>query len=249
MKKNIARGTDQLLAAEERARVKREKRLGSKPKIKNPLLDDTRKTKTFNLKFQENIGNVMADIPQLLGHGIAITRVNTRADFSEVLVFWVSSPQKVEEVADLLEMHVRQIRRAMIEHAGLGQLPRITFVKDIAYMLETELDGLFRKLDTGPKECETTEQESEKIWEQLEGLELGSDGLGLDRAELIRGVEVQLEKREAKHRYTDGSTEEFCKMYRKTLARDGGKEKEKVEQNIKTFLRQRKRHHRDMNDI
>ena len=50
-------------------------------------------------------------------------------------------------------------------------------------------------------------------------------------------------------RYTDGSTEEFCKMYRKTLARDGGKEKEKVEQNIKTFLRQRKRHHRDMNDI
>ena len=185
MKKNIAKGTDQLLAAEERARVKREKRLGSKPKIKNPLLDDTRKTKTFNLKFQENIGNVMADIPQLLGHGIAITRVNTRADYSEVLVFWVSSPQKVEEVADLLEMHVRQIRRAMIEHAGLGQLPRITFVKDIAYMLETELDGLFRwqtifmlrkmsfenlnrKLDTGPKECETTEQESEKIWEQLE---------------------------------------------------------------------------------
>ena len=86
----------------------------------------------------------MADTPQLLGHGIAITRVSTRADFSEVLVFWVSSPQKVEEVADLLEMHVRQIRRAMIEHAGLGQLPRITFVKDIAYMLETELDGLFR---------------------------------------------------------------------------------------------------------
>ena len=28
--------------------------------------------------------------------------------------------------------------------------------------------NLIRKLDTGPKECETTEQESEKIWEQLE---------------------------------------------------------------------------------
>ena len=78
MKKNIARGTDQLLAAEERARVKREKRLGSKPKIKNPLLDDTRKTKTFNLKFQENIGNVMADIPQLLGHGMLRFRLRAQ---------------------------------------------------------------------------------------------------------------------------------------------------------------------------
>ena len=86
----------------------------------------------------------MADFPELLGYGIAITRVSTRADFSEVLVFWVSSPSKVEEVGDLLEAHVRRIRRGMIEVAGMGQIPRITFVKDIAYMLENELDGLFR---------------------------------------------------------------------------------------------------------
>ena len=38
-------------------------------------------------------------------------------------------------------------------------------------------------------------------------------------------------------------------MYRNTLARDGGKEKERVEQNIKTFLRQRKKHQRVMNDV
>ena len=144
MKKNIERGTSKLLAAEERAKAKREKRLGAKPSVKNPLIDDTRKTKTFNWKFQENIGNVMAQFPELLGYGIAITRVSTRADFSEVLVFWISSPDKVEEVADLLEAHVRRIRRAMIEEAGMGQIPRVTFVKDIAYMLETELDGLFR---------------------------------------------------------------------------------------------------------
>ena len=144
MKKNIERGTSKLIAAEERAKAKREKRLGAKPSVKNPLIDDTRKTKTFNLKFQENVGNVMADFPELLGYGIAITRVSTRADFSEVLVFWVSSPSKVEEVGDLLEAHVRRIRRGMIEVAGMGQIPRITFVKDIAYMLENELDGLFR---------------------------------------------------------------------------------------------------------
>jgi len=249
MKKNIEMGTSKLLAAEERAKAKREKRLGAKPSVKNPLIDDTRKTKTFNWKFQENIGNVMAQFPELLGYGIAITRVSTRADFSEVLVFWISSPDKVEEVADLLEAHVRRIRRAMIEEAGMGQIPRVTFVKDIAYMLETELDGLFSQLDTGPKDDQTAEEGEEKLWEQLEELKLGTDGLGLMRAELMEGVEMQLEKREAKHRYTGGTSEEFCRVYRNTLARDGGKEKERVAQNIKTFLRQRKKHHRDMNDV
>ena len=144
MKKNVERGTAQLLAAEERAKLKREKRLGRKSIIKNPLIDDTRKTKTFNWKFQENVGNVMAEMPELIGHGIAITRVSTRADFSEVLVFWVANPDKLEMVADLLEFHVRKIRRTLIDEAGMGQIPRVTFVKDIAYMLETELEGLFR---------------------------------------------------------------------------------------------------------
>ena len=50
-------------------------------------------------------------------------------------------------------------------------------------------------------------------------------------------------------RYAGGTSEEFCRVYRNTLARDGGKEKERVEQNIKTFLRQRKKHQRDMNDV
>ena len=144
MKKNVERGTAQLLAAEERAKLKREKRLGRKSIIKNPLIDDTRKTKTFNWKFQENVGNVMAEMPELIGHGIAITRVSTRADFSEVLVFWVANPDKLEMVADLLDLHVRKIRRTLIDEAGMGQIPKVTFVKDIAYMLETELEGLFR---------------------------------------------------------------------------------------------------------
>ena len=50
-------------------------------------------------------------------------------------------------------------------------------------------------------------------------------------------------------RYAGGTSEEFCRVYRNTLARDGGKEKERVEQNIKTFLRQRKKHQRDMNNV
>jgi len=249
MKRNIERGTSKLMAEEERAKVKRERRLGAKPSIKNPLIDDSRKNKTFNWKFHENVGNVMADIPELLGHGIAITRVNTRADFSEVLVFWISSPSKVEEVAELLEAHVRKIRRCMIDVAGLGQIPRITFVKDIAYMLETELNGLFSQLDTGPEGDETAEEEEEKLWQQLDDLKLGTDGLGLKRARLMEEVEMQLEKREAKHRYSGGTSEEFCRVYRNTLTRDGGKEKERVEQNIKTFLRKRKKQQRDMNDV
>ena len=85
----------------------------------------------------------------------------------------------------------------------------------------------FSRMDTGPKDDQTAEQGEEKLWEQLEvnisfrnhysylllkelkimikrysfqELELGTDGLGLKRAELMEGVEMQLEKREAKHR-------------------------------------------------
>ena len=36
--------------------------------------------------------------------------------------------------------------------------------------------------------------------EKFQDLKLGTDGLGLKRAELMREVEMQLEKREAKHR-------------------------------------------------
>ena len=50
-------------------------------------------------------------------------------------------------------------------------------------------------------------------------------------------------------RYVGGTSEEFCRVYRNSLARDGGKEKERVQQNIKAFLRQRKKHQRDMNDF
>ena len=50
-------------------------------------------------------------------------------------------------------------------------------------------------------------------------------------------------------RYVGGTSEEFCRVYRNSLARDGGKEKERVQQNIKEFLRQRKKYQRDMNDI
>ena len=34
----------------------------------------------------------------------------------------------------------------------------------------------------------------------FQDLKLGTDGLGLEREELMKGVEMQLEKREAKHR-------------------------------------------------
>ena len=212
MAKNAKKYLDKMMVAEVKRKEKEAARAGPKTVTKNPVMYDTNRTKVFNRKFYESVGMVMSQIPDLLGKGITITRVNVRPDFSEVRVFWVCR-EREEEVAQLLESTSKRIRRGMMETSGLGQLPRIVFVMDTMYLYTAQMDRLFDKLDLGP------DIETEKdLLEEMEQLELGTDGGGLRRYEILGRVEMTLMKNRARHR-VEYSEEQFQTVYRETMER------------------------------
>lgn len=228
-------------AMEAARQERRESRLGPRPEVHNPIVQDTNRTRLFNRHFQERIGLVMLQMPVLLGRGISITRVSVRPDFSEVLVFWVATLQQEEETRQVLEMRKKEIRRAMIDTAGLGELPKLTFVKDLAYLHSSHMTQLFSTLDTGPQEEVTEAERDQLLWQQLEGLDVCTNGAGLDRGELMEELGRGLERSKASHRYSGGTAAEFNAVYRATLERDDGSQKIFIKKNIKQFLSQRKK--------
>lgn len=239
MAKNASKHMTRMVELEEQQMRRRETRQGSKPQVKNPLVGDNRKTEAFNRQILENIGQAMINIPQLLGRNISITRAKVRPDFSEVLVFWVCRVGEEEETRLVLEEQVRVVRRELVQGCGMGQVPKLTFVRDLAFMLDSHMDRLFSGMDLGPGE--EGDQVDQVAWEQLEGLELETSGLGLRRAEMMRTLEMGVEKSSGSHRYAGATSEEYCRVYSQTLARDGGREKLVVQDNIKKFLRERKK--------
>eukprot|EP00090_Calanus_glacialis_P022764 TRINITY_DN35068_c0_g1_i1.p1 TRINITY_DN35068_c0_g1~~TRINITY_DN35068_c0_g1_i1.p1 ORF type:complete len:291 (-),score=104.34 TRINITY_DN35068_c0_g1_i1:46-855(-) len=231
--KNLSKHMEKMVVADRKRQEKEEARMGPRTTPKHPILYDNNRTKVFNRKFFESVGLVMSQIPELLGKGIIITKVNVRQDFAEVRVFWVSKED--EEVSQLLESTSKRIRKGMAENAGLGQLPKIVFVLDTNYMMTTHMDKLFDKMDLGP-DIET----EENIWLEVEQLELGSDACGLRRNEILGTVELALMKSKAIHR-VQYSEEQFKTAYRETIERHGGARKIEVKSNIKKFLVSRKK--------
>ena len=91
MVKNQTKHMQNFMLEEITKQLRESRRKGPKTVTKDPVLFDNNRTKVFNRQFKENIGEVMARIPELLGHGINITNVNVRPDYSEVRIFWISS--------------------------------------------------------------------------------------------------------------------------------------------------------------
>jgi hypothetical protein len=52
MESNMRKHLKKMEAVEERMQRRREVRLGAKPEVKNPIIEDTHKTKVFNRQFQ-----------------------------------------------------------------------------------------------------------------------------------------------------------------------------------------------------
>ena len=210
--KNFKKNMDKMVMDDMKRMEKEAARKGPRTVPKHPILYDNNRTKVFNRKFFESIGLVMSQIPDLLGKGISITRVNVMQDFSEVRVFWVSK-EKEEEVAELLRSTNTMIRRGMGEFAGLGQIPKIVFVMDTNHLLSVQMDRLFTKLDTGPDIVPV-----HNIWLEAGQLELGSGAGGGKRDEILRRVEMALMKSKATHRI-QYSPEQFNEVYRESIER------------------------------
>jgi len=249
--KNVVRNMDRLVRQEVRKRDKEEGRKESPNNPKNPVLYDTNKTRLFNRQFMENIGSVMAAIPELVGRGISITKVNVTANFADVRVFWVSSVTEPAAVEALLMENISRIRKDMYEVSGLGKLPRIVFVLDINYLHMQKMDQLFQTLELQPGYMEHKDPEV-SVWSlAADSLVLNVDGGGLNRDQIMSKVAQEAEKSRALHRQTATAAEfnerEFEIAYRDSINRDGFEQKQEIKQNIRKFLSSRKKQHKRSN--
>jgi len=240
-KKGTMRGMDRLLR-QEFQKKSREETKGPKSTPKNPVMYDTNKTRVFNRQFMENIGQALAGIPDFLGHGISITKVNVKSDFSEVRVFWVSSQAEPDVVQKLFAEHLFTITKSMYRISGLGQIPKVAFVLDTEYLYLQQMDQLFAELEKQPGHVENKEH-SENIWKvAADSFILDSDGGGFDRDAVIKNILQEVEKSKALHRLdTKYSKEDFETAYRESVNRNGLPQKEEMKRNIKSFLNNRKK--------
>jgi len=240
--KNATKNLERSLQYELERQKKEQLRRGPRTLAKNPILYDNRRTKVFNRQFQENIGFVMASIPDLQGKGISLTKVNVTSDFSEVRVFWVSSPEQEEVVSNLLESHGTKIKQDIKAVSGLGFVPRIQWIHDQNFVLNQKMDQIFEKVRSSEIYLKVP-QESTDVWKVAsESLELESDGCGLDRDILIGKIETEMNKKQALHRsQAQYSAEDFQTVYRETINRNGLQNKIQVKNNIRKFLTSRKK--------
>merc|ERR1711915_700963 len=233
--KNVRLNINKLLENEKKKKEREVARRGPITSPKNPLLYDTNRTKVFNRKFMETIGLAMSQIPELIGHGITITQVNVKQDFSEVRVFWVSSKNEAD-IAQLFDLYNKDIRLYMKENSGLGRIPRIAFIYDNHYMMSVQMDRLFDRLNTGP---DVSEKDSDP-WKDAINLELRNDSLGIRKDEILMRIEDAMRKSQAVHR-TQYSQDQFLTAYRETINRHGREHKLEVKSGIKKFLVSRKK--------
>ena len=240
--KNATKNLERSLQYELERQRKEQLRRGPRTQAKNPLLYDNRRTKVFNRQFQENIGFVMSSLPDLLGKGIRVTKVNVTGDFSEVRVFWVSSAEHKEIVSSLLESYGAKIKHDIKATSGLGYVPRIQWVHDQNFVLDQQMDKLFEKVKNSEIYLQGPD-EAIDVWKVAsESLELESDGAGLDRDVLVGKIETAISKKQALHRsQSQYSAEDFQTVYRETINRNGLQNKIMVKNNIKKFLLSRKK--------
>ena len=72
-----------------------------------------------------------------------------------------------------LVKHVKEIRNNMIENAGMGQVPKISFVKDLQYLHGQMMNHLFEEMDKGPEDEENLD--IDKAWDNIEVCKDGKD--------------------------------------------------------------------------
>ena len=235
-RKNLERSVQYELERQKRDQLRR----GPRTIAKNPILHDNRRTKVFNKQFQENIGFVMTNIPELFGHGLTITKVSVTTNFSEVRVFWVCGEQKEETVSNLLETFSVRIKEDMKEVSGLGLVPRIQWIHDQNYVLDKEMEKIFERVKKSEVYMNLPEK-TENVWEVCsESLVLDSDSCGLDRDIIIGKIETEKNKKQALHR-SEYTQDDFQTAYRESINRNGLQNKIQMKENIRKFLTSRKK--------
>ncbi|XP_029719222.2 putative ribosome-binding factor A, mitochondrial [Aedes albopictus] len=115
--------------------------------------ESTRRLTVLNKLFMEQITDLMATgeySEEIVGYGIQISRVRVSTDFHGVNVFWFASDSAQDaEIGRLLKRVAGGLRHELSQLRLIGQVPKLTFVKDKAHGLNADVDSALRKADYG----------------------------------------------------------------------------------------------------
>lgn len=114
----------------------------------------SRRVVVLNKLFMKYVTDIMAtgeisDV--ILGHGIEITRVKMSTDFQMLCVYWMATDSKGsdESLEEKLKRAAGPLRHELSQLKLMGEVPRISFVKDKHYSQLSEVDRLLAIADYG----------------------------------------------------------------------------------------------------
>lgn len=168
--------------------------------------ESNRRVSMLNKLFMKNITDLMAtgDVSQrLLGRGLEVSRVKVGSDFQGVNVYWLAKGNdNDDEIQTVLNLAAHSIRHELSQLRLMGEVPKITFVKDRLYAKVMEVDHLLGNADLGEPNFEQLESEVDE--HALP--EMRNDVFGLNQAEIMERVSRRLKRsKNAWEKYEMGS--------------------------------------------
>lgn len=115
--------------------------------------ESTRRLTVLNKLFMEQITDLMATgeySEDIVGYGIQISRVRVTTDFHGVNVFWFARDTAHDpDIGRLLKRVAGGLRHELSQLRLIGQVPKLTFVKDKTHGLSADVDSALRQADYG----------------------------------------------------------------------------------------------------
>lgn len=113
----------------------------------------SRRTSVLNKLFMKNVTDLMAngDIStQLIGYGIQISRVKVAPDFRNLNVYWLTTGTHMDDVIEkVLKKASGEIRHELSQLRLMGEVPKITFLKDRKNGSIAQVDNILLIADYG----------------------------------------------------------------------------------------------------
>lgn len=107
----------------------------------------------LNKLFMRNIADIMATgelSQEIVGKGLEISRVKISPDFHQAYVYWMAKgTDEDEELEKLLARISGKLRHELSQLRLMGEVPKITFLKDLNYSKFSDVDRLLSKADFG----------------------------------------------------------------------------------------------------
>lgn len=169
----------------------------------------TRRVTVLNKLFMKNVTDLMATgemSTEILGRGLEISRVRVTTDFQGLLVYWLAKGSDDDIVLDqILKKAAGPLRHELSQLRLMGEVPKITFVRDIHYAMAIEVDNLLKK---SVHELEETEDSSPVSLEDDEFPSMRHDMYSLDRESIFQKIKKSVDKsKEAWTRYGTGKSD------------------------------------------